>query len=187
MTISPDQNPEPVFPEDLLEMPDPGADKKRSWYVAHVKSRREKALAVFLCRWGIAYYLPLINKRQTSSRRIRYSLVPVFPGYVFVYADLDGRYNALRSNHISRMIAVEDPDMLLQELNQIHRVLHAQQPVYPVEFVTVGRRVRVTKGPMKDVEGIVMRKDKKYRLVLNVTSIAQSVSLEIDADMVESL
>ena len=51
--------------------------------------------------------------------------------------------------------------------------------------MSVGRRVRVKSGPMKDLEGIVVRKDKKFRIVLNVTAIMQSVSIEIDADRVE--
>ena len=186
MTIAPEQNPEPIFPPDLLETADPSAvGTKRAWYVARVKSRREKALASFLFRRSIGYYLPLMKRRQSASRRIRYSLVPVFPGYVFVYADIEERYSAFTSNHVSRMIEVKDPETLLLELGQIHRTLSAGQPVYPLEFVNVGRRVRVTSGPMKDVEGIVVRRDKKFRLVLNVTTIMQSVSLQIDADMVE--
>jgi len=186
MTIAPEQNPEPIFPADLLETACPSAaDTARAWYVARVKSRREKALASFLFRRSIGYFLPLVKRRQSGGNRIRYSLVPVFPGYVFVYADIEERYNAFTSNHVSRMIEVKDPETLLRELNQIHRTLSAGQPIYPVEFVGVGRLVRVKYGPMKDVEGIVVRRDKKFRLVLNVTTIMQSVSVHIDADMVE--
>ena len=186
MTIAPEQNPEPIFPADLLETADPAAAATaRTWYVARVKSRREKALASFLFRRSIGYYLPLVKQRQSSNRRIRYSLVPVFSGYVFVYADIEERYSAFTSNHVSRMIEVKDPETLLQELKQVYLALSAGQPVYPVEFVSVGRRVRVKTGPMKDVEGIVVRKDKKFRLVLNVTTIMQSVSIQVDADMVE--
>lgn len=181
MTLSPDQNPEPVFPKDLLVSPPPG----QPWYVAQVKSRREKALATFLHRHGTAYYLPLMKKRQAENKRVRYSLVPVFSGYVFVNTGLEGRYNAFRSNHVSRMIEVTDPDILLFELAQIHHALSADKPVYPVGFLSAGRRVRIRKGPMKDIEGIIVRKDKRYRLILSVTSIMQSISLEIDADMVE--
>ena len=186
MTIAPEQNPEPIFPADLLETADPSAAATaRTWYVARVKSRREKALASFLFHRSIGYYLPLVKQRQSSNRRIRYSLVPVFSGYVFVYADIEERYSAFTSNHVSRMIEVKDPETLLQELKQVYLALSAGQPVYPVEFVSVGRRVRVKTGPMKDVEGIVVRKDKKFRLVLNVTTIMQSVSIQVDADMVE--
>lgn len=70
------------------------------WHVARVKSRREKALANYLFKQAIGYYLPLVKKRQASKKRVRYSLAPVFPGCLFMHADTTGRYNALRTNHI---------------------------------------------------------------------------------------
>jgi transcription antitermination factor NusG len=181
MTISLNQNPEPVFPKDLLSP----AYRGETWYVAHVKSRREKALADFLVRRAIAYCLPLVKKRQASVKRVRYSLVPVFPGYMFINTDIPGRYNILKSNHASRIIEVVDPDTLVWELNQVNHLLSADHPVYPVDFLDVGQRVRVKSGYLKGIEGIIIRKDKKFRLALTVTSIMQSVSVEIDADMVE--
>lgn len=183
MTIALDQNPTPLFPKELLSQ----ACFSERWYVAHVKSRREKALADFLYKHAIAYYLPLVKKRQASRNRIRYSLVPVFSGYVFVNGSVTDRYNALRSNHVGRIIEVVDADTLVRELRQINRALSAEKPIYPVEFLNVGQKVRVKKGLMKGVEGIIVRKDNKYRLVLAVSSIMQSVSVEIDADMVETV
>lgn len=183
MTIALNENPEPMFPKDLLS----AGYVSQTWFVAQVKSRREKALADFLFRRSIGYYLPLIQKRQSSVKRVRYSLVPIFPGYVFVNTNEAGRYTALTSNHIGRIIEVSDSERLLRELDRVNRVLSADMPVYPVDFLNVGQRVRVKKGPMKDVEGIIIRKNKQFRLVLTVTSIMQSISMEIDADIVEPL
>jgi transcription antitermination factor NusG len=41
--------------------------------------------------------------------------------------------------------------------------------------------VEVTRGPMMGVRGRLLRKDRGLRVVLSVTSIQQSVSVEIDA------
>ena len=183
MTIALDQNPDVLFPKDLLSDDYCG----QTWYVAHVKSRREKVLADFLFRHTISYFLPLVKKRQASRNRVRYSLVPVFPGYVFMNCDISNRHNALKSNHVGRIIEVTDAETLVMELRQINQALSVDKPVYPVDFLNVGQRVRVKKGPLKDIEGVIVRKDKKYRLVLTVTSIMQSLSIEIDADMVESV
>ncbi|MFW6080662.1 MAG: transcription termination/antitermination NusG family protein [Desulfosalsimonas sp.] len=184
MTLSPSQNPDALFPPDLLDTDVP----EKPWRIAHVKSRREKALAGFLAKKGIGYYLPMVTRKQRSaSNRVRYSLVPVFPGYIFLKADDQDRYTALRTNQIARLIEVPDPDTLVHELKQIRTALDGDVPVYPVEFFTVGQRVRIKKGPMKDVEGVITRKGTKYRLVLSVTAIAQSVSVELDEDMVEKL
>ncbi|MFP4000152.1 MAG: transcription termination/antitermination NusG family protein [Desulfobacterales bacterium] len=184
MTLLPNENPDAIFPTDLLEKDTPG----KPWRIAHVKSRREKALAGFLAKKGIGYYLPMVTRRQRSgTNRVRYSLVPVFPGYIFLKTDDNDRHTALRTNHIARFIDVPDPETLVYELKQIRTALDGDMPVYPVEFFTVGQRVRIKKGPMKDVEGVITRKGTKYRLVLSVTAIAQSVSVELDEDMVERL
>lgn len=172
-----------MYPDDILI----NGDEKQTWYVAKVKSRREKMLADFLFRRGFGYYLPMLQKRQASVKRVRYSLAPVFPGYVFVRTHKDNRVEILRSNHASRLIEVVDTGLFLQELKQIYCALSQNESIYPVDFLNIGRRVRVKKGPMKDVEGIIVRKDKKFRLVLSVTNIMQSLSIEIDADMVETI
>ena len=183
MTIALNQNPDPVFPKDLLSASYCG----QTWYIAHVKSRREKALADFLFRRNIGYCLPLVKKRQASKNRVRYSLVPIFPGYIFVNTDETGRYNIFKSNHASRIIEVVDSETLVRELNHVNHLLSADHPVYPVDFLDVGQRVRVKTGYLKGIEGIITRKDKKFRLALAVTSIMQSISVEIDADMVEPI
>ena len=42
-------------------------------------------------------------------------------------------------------------------------------------------RVEVIRGPLMGVRGRLLRKDREYRVVLSVTLIRQSVSVEIDA------
>lgn len=185
MTLSPEKNPSPIFPENLLENADAAPADSICWRIAHVKSRREKALAGYLADRGIGYFLPMVRRRQSSAKRERYSLLPLFSGYLFFKADDTGRYTALRSNQIARVIDVSDPVTLVQELRGIHQALCSGLPVFPADFLHPGRRVRVIKGPLKDVEGVVVRRDKHFRLVLSVTSIMQSVSVELDSDMVE--
>ena len=57
--------------------------------------------------------------------------------------------------------------------------------VEPHPFLKVGERVRVTRGSLTGVEGILVRKKNLYRLVLSVDMLAQSVGVEVDASDVE--
>jgi transcription antitermination factor NusG len=57
----------------------------------------------------------------------------------------------------------------------------------PYPFAAVGRRCRVTAGPLEGMEGIVVRRDKLARLVLEVSILGQGASVEIDADLLEAL
>jgi transcription antitermination factor NusG len=183
MTISVNQNPEALFPEDILTV----SRKDKRWRVAHTKSRREKALAHYLARAGVGYYLPMVCRKQKSKKRERISYIPIFSGYVFFLADDFDRLSALRSNHVARIIDVGDEVKLVDELTQIALLMSKGAPVYPYDFISEGRWVRVKSGPLKDVVGRVVRKDRNYRLVLSVEIIMQSIAVTIDADQVEPL
>jgi transcription antitermination factor NusG len=93
----------------------------------------------------------------------------------------------MRSNHIANIIDVGDEKKLIMELSQIQTALCGNTKVYPYDFIHQGQWVRVKKGPLKDVEGRIVRKDNNYRLVLSVESIMQSISVSIAADHVEPL
>jgi hypothetical protein len=59
------------------------SDFTGEWWVAHTKSRNEKALAHDLIRRGISYFLPMSWKVRRKSRRTVKSLLPLFAGYLF--------------------------------------------------------------------------------------------------------
>ncbi len=183
MTLSPEQNPIQIYPEDLLNQ----EDADRQWRIAHTKSRREKALANFLLKNNIAYYAPMLKTRQPNKKRVRYSFKPVFSGYIFFKATLHERYTALRSNQIANVIDVRNEYKLLQELMQIQKAISLDAPLYPYEYLEEGQEVIVKKGPFKGIQGIVVKKKGNYRLLLKVSSIFQSVAMDIDADNVEPL
>lgn len=186
MTKPLEQNPDSIFPENVLDDHEPDeANQERIWWIAHTKSRREKMLASFLTRNSIGYYLPLVKRRQPGQKRVRFSLVPIFPGYVFFKGDAHERYQAMCSHQIARVIGVTDQSRLLQELGQIRTVIDADVQVYPHHFLEKGQEVRVVSGPFKDLQGIIERKKGECRLVLKVTSLFQAVAVDVSTDMVE--
>ncbi len=182
MTLAPKQNPLPLFPNDLLESKQLIND---SWWVAHTKSRREKALAHLLASRGVGYFLPLFQKRQPNRQRDRYSLAPMFAGYLFFVGGAGQRLLALQSNHVAGIIQVEDREKLLGELRQIKQALAAKVPVHPATFLNKGQKVRIRSGLLEGLEGIIDRKGKNHRLILSVTTISQAMAVDVDEDVVE--
>jgi hypothetical protein len=55
----------------------------------------------------------------------------------------------------------------------------------PHPFLRCGERVRVIRGSLLGVEGILIRKKNQFRLVLSVDMLAKSVAVELDAADVE--
>jgi transcription antitermination factor NusG len=67
------------------------------------------------------------------------------------------------------------------EINAIRRTVQGHFRVEPHPFLRCGERVRVVRGSLEGVEGVLTRKKNLYRLVLSVEMLAQSVAVEIDA------
>src|SRR5438045_9769019 len=110
-----------IFPHDLWEGEGPLLDVQRPWWCLHTKPRQEKATARHLRSRGISHYLPQVVRedRTPNGRKIR-SIIPLFPGYMFLLGDDHERVEALRSNHLVKVLEVGDQSSLVRDLHQIH-------------------------------------------------------------------
>lgn len=157
------------------------------WWVAHTKSRNEKALAHDLMRRDISYFLPMCWKVRRKSRRTIRSLLPLFAGYLFCCGSDNDRLELLRTDRVANVIEVKDQEKLVRELLQIEQALKAGAPLIPHKYVKTGQKCRVTAGPLLGLEGIVTQTRGAMRLVLQVDMLGQAASVEIDMDMIETL
>ncbi len=169
------------------------------WWVAHTKSRNEKALAQDLIRKDISYFLPMSWKVHRRRGRTIRSLLPLFSGYLFFCGGENQRIEVLRTNRVANLIEVKDQHKLLDELLQIEQALQTGAALTPHKYIKTGQHCRVIAGPLADLRGIVIGvpKCKKgrlgdlaktknvVRLVLQINMLGQATSIEIDADMIE--
>jgi hypothetical protein len=73
------------------------------------------------------------------------------------------------------------------EIESIRRVVSGPFRAEPHPFLKCGERVRVIRGALEGVEGILTRKKNLLRLVLSVSMVAQAVAVEVNASDVEPL
>jgi len=157
------------------------------WWVAHTKSRNEKALAKDLVRKDISYFLPMSWKvHYHRGRKIR-SLLPLFSGYLFFCGNEGRRIELLRTNRVANLIEVKDQQKLITELLPIQQALRAGAPLARHIYIKQGQCCRVIAGPLTGLKGIVLKTRTAARLVLQVTILGQAASVEIDTDMIEVL
>ena len=78
------------------------------WWVAHTRSRFEKAFAWDLAARGIAYFLPMVQRVRLSGGRRRRVFLPLFPSYVFFCGGDKDRYSAMATNRLCRTLDVAD-------------------------------------------------------------------------------
>ena len=178
--LKPSENPPTIWPEGKAIR-----DFTGLWWVAHTKSRNEKALAHDLIGKDISYFLPMSWKiRRRKGRKIR-SLLPLFSGYLFFCGEENQRIELLRTNRVANLIEVEDQQRLSDELLQIEQALRTGTPLVPYRYIKTGQRCQVIAGPLADLQGIVVRTRNTTRLVLQIDMLGQAASVEIDTEMIE--
>lgn len=177
-----------LYPADLLERPEVGAESGRSWYAFYLRARREKQFMRVLKGLEIPFYGPTIRKRSKSpSGRTRDSYMPLFSGYVFAYGDDDARRGALTSDCVSRWLPVADGAALTADLLQISKLIAASVPLTLESQIEAGARVRVKTGAFRGLEGIVISRQGKERLLVAVRFLQQGASLALEDFEVERI
>ena len=66
------------------------------------------------------------------------------------------------------------------DIEALRHGLSGNRVAEPHPFLKVGRRVRVHSGAMTGIEGILIRKKDRYRVVITIELIQRSVSMEVD-------
>jgi transcriptional antiterminator NusG len=156
-----------------------------SWFVLRTKSRQEKILAHDLESRGIGHFLPTtIQTRVYAGRRTRVE-VPLFPGYLFLRGDMDQAYEADRTRRVAQIIRVTDQQRMNRELRNIHLALGGCAALDPFPFLQSGVRVEVREGPFRGLQGIVESRAHLNRLILQIDTLGQAVSLEIDGALLD--
>jgi transcription termination/antitermination protein NusG len=159
------------------------------WFVLWTRSHCEQLVHEQLATKGLHPFLPTIevwSRRAGLRRRIR---IPMFPGYLFLHDVLEkhidvevrkarGLVGILGNGWSQR--AVVPP----HEVEAIRRVIDARVAVRPHPYLKEGQRVRIVRGPMADVEGVLLRvKDSRGFLVLSVDMLHRSVAVEVDCTL----
>ncbi|MFH1920045.1 MAG: transcription termination/antitermination NusG family protein [Planctomycetota bacterium] len=175
-----------LYPEGLLNgMQDEPSDRR--WWVLHAKPRQEKAISRNLLAHEIPFYLPLVKKRSCIRGRRVTANVPVFSGYMFLYGSEDERGSSLTTNRIVRVLEVHDPERLRTDLTQLQRLIASEAPLTLEARLAPGRRVRVRLGPFAEMEGTVVMRQGRTRLIVAVNFLQQGASVEVDDFMVDPI
>jgi transcriptional antiterminator RfaH len=173
-----------LYPASLLDSFE-GQERHPEWWVLHTKPRQEKALARHLLSQCIPFYLPLVKKTTAGRRRFE-SLVPLMAGYVFLCGEEQHRLAALKTNRVAGILDVVEPERLVDELRQLKRLIDSDAPLTPERRLGRGDWVRVRRGPLAGIEGRVIVRRGRRRLLVAVNLLQQGASVEIEDYMLEA-
>jgi transcription antitermination factor NusG len=115
--------------------------------------------------------------------------LPLFPGYVFVHLALQDRLRVLQLPGVLQLVSfcgtpATVPDAQIETLrNGLAGDVHAE----PHPYLATGRRVRVRSGAVAGMEGILVRRKHRFRVVLSISLIQRAVAVEVDEADIEPL
>lgn len=173
--------------EDLIRTADLEIAETSGWWALYTRHQHEKVVADTLTAKGFEVFLPLYESLRRWKDRNKLVSLPLFPSYVFVRQNQARRLQVLTTPGIHMILSRGEKDALVleAEIEAIRRSIEGPYRVEPHPFLKCGERVRVMRGPLQGVEGILLRKKNLYRLILSVEMLAQSVAVELSASDVE--
>ena len=171
--------PFPVAPNDIRACP-----SERQWFAVYTTCRHEKRIAEHLERRAIQHFLPLYRSRRLWKDGSNVTLnLPLFPGYIFVRIQRGERVRVLEVPGVLWVVggSVSQPTPLPDfEIETLRSALNPLTAV-PYPTLTVGERVRICRGTLAGLEGIVLRQKNSFRVVITLELIMQSIAVEVDA------
>lgn len=151
------------------------------WYAIQVRPKSERFVAQHLTGKGYETFVPMYVARRKWSDRVKQSEQPLIPNYVFcemggdVVAPIVTTPSVIRFVGCGREIYPIEP----HEMDALQRV-NAHRLGAPWPGFSEGQSVEIQEGPLTGLRGVLVRIKGGHRLVLTVSQLQRSISVEID-------
>ena len=170
--------------------PGGAAATQSAWYALWTRSHCEQLVFDQLAARGFRPSLPKIDVWSRHGHLRHLTRTPMFPGYLFLRHAMDKR-SYLEVRKVRGLVRVLGerwdrlPTVADNEIDAIQRIADARIPALPHPYLRDGQRVRIRRGPLADVEGILLgTKPTKGLLVVSVDLLRRSVAVEVDCTSV---
>jgi transcription antitermination factor NusG len=159
------------------------------WYAAYTCANHEKRVREQLDQRSVESFLPVYETvRRWKDRRMQLQM-PLFPGYVFVRMALVDRLRVLQVPSVVRLVGFNGQLSALpdEEIEGLKKGLAGGVRAEPHPFLAVGRRVRLKSGLLAGMQGILLRRKGKFRVVISIDLIQRAVVVDAEAADVEAV
>ena len=152
------------------------------WYAVAVRGGKENYAASLLEARDLTVYCPHypVTSRRRGKPHIRYQ--PLFPGYLFCRIDLNNRMPVLGTTWVESIVATGRTPTPVDEIeiHSIRALTSHGADVRPEQPLAVGQPVMLTQGPLSGLRGVLKQVKGRYRVVVTISILQQSVSAEVD-------
>lgn len=159
------------------------------WYALSTLPRNERSVAGHLASCGVEVFFPTSDSVRTWKNRQRVTVqVPLFVGYIFVRIRVAERARVLGATGAIRLVGnSKGPISISTAEIEFLRSKYCVENFAPYRDLVLGQKVRIARGVMEGIEGVLVRKDSGLRFVVTIQMINQHIAAVIDAADLESV
>ena len=159
------------------------------WFAAYTRANHERTAADHLAQRSIAHFVPTYESVRVWKDRKKRLDLPLFPGYVFVRVPLEEKLRVLVVPGIVRLVGFDGRPLPVpdDEIATLRTVVEHKLKAEPHPYLIAGRKVRIVRGALEGMEGILIRKKGRLRVIVSITLIRQSAMIEVNAHDVEPI
>ena len=153
-----------------------------AWFALRVRARSEEKAVSGLRPKGYELLSPTYPVRRRYSDRVKTTEAPLFPGYVFCRFAPASRFTVLNSPGVTYIVGFGGQPMPLADadIEAIQRATTAGAS--PVPYLKAGQRVRIGKGYLEGLEGLLLRTANESRVIISVDMLHRSIAVNVDTD-----
>ncbi|MBV8631498.1 MAG: UpxY family transcription antiterminator [Silvibacterium sp.] len=156
------------------------------WFAVQTRYRCEQRVAADLTAKGLETYLPLLREVHRWKDRSKALDVPAFGGYLFVRLEETqrNRVRVLETGGVIRVLGAHNslepvPD---SEIDALRLSLGSGSPCTRHPYLPAGTLLRIAHGPLRGLEGRLVRTANALRVVICVASIGQAIAVEVSRE-----
>src|SRR5277367_120853 len=154
------------------------------WFVARVLAHQENRAQFNLHRLGFRNFLPRLQRTVRHARKLRDTLNPLFPGYIFVIIDLSKhRWRSINGTFgVASLIMGADQPMPVPP-HVIEALVASCENCAVVRLddgLEIGQKVRILSGPFAETICRLAHLDDRGRVHVLLEIMGMEVATQLD-------
>ena len=156
----------------------------KRWFVLQSKPMKESVVYNQIYKRNIEVYLPLVDTVRYWSDRKKKVKSPLFPGYLFVHANNEERYEAISNTTgaLKYLMFQKRFAVLTDEEIKNIRISMVEPERINIEETNFyeGDYVEITHGIFRGLKGMIVQFHGNYKLLVSIVEMNTTFSVQLN-------
>ncbi|MCI4670764.1 MAG: UpxY family transcription antiterminator [Bacteroidia bacterium] len=168
-----------------IKAANPRKTEFRNWYSIYTRSKFERSMLFALEQKKFEAYLPLVKEKRIWSDRVKTLEVPLLPGYIFVKCSQKELTELYPIRGFVKLISEEGKPAIIrdEEIELLKKIVSHGSNIETSNSFKAGEKVKIVRGPFCGMEGKIAYIKGKNRVIFQLESVKQCISIEVHQGM----